>query len=57
MIYLGADHAGFKLKEHLKKYLKRKKIKFTDLSPKLKRGDDYPDVTRRVGHKIVRASE
>ena len=43
MIYIGADHGGFKLKEQLKKFLQKKKLEFVDLGAnKLKAGDDYP---------------
>lgn len=52
MIYLGADHAGFKLKEQIKKYLQSQKIKFTDLGNlKLDKNDDYPD----FGFKVAKA--
>ncbi len=43
-IYLGADHAGFELKEKIKNYLKNKGIRFVDLGPeKYDKDDDYPD--------------
>ncbi|MCX6744893.1 MAG: ribose 5-phosphate isomerase B [Candidatus Parcubacteria bacterium] len=52
MLYLGADHAGFKLKEQIKKFLLSQKIKFQDLGNlKLDKNDDYPD----FGFKIARA--
>ena len=52
MIYLGADHAGFKLKEQIKKYLQAQKIKFIDLGNlKLDKNDDYPD----FGYKVAKA--
>ncbi|MCX6740200.1 MAG: RpiB/LacA/LacB family sugar-phosphate isomerase [Candidatus Parcubacteria bacterium] len=52
MLYLGADHAGFKLKEQLKKYLLTQKIKFADLGNlKLDKNDDYPD----FGFKVAKA--
>jgi len=31
MIYLGADHAGYLLKEQIKQFLSKEKIKFQDL--------------------------
>ena len=52
MIYLGADHAGFALKEQIKKYLDKQKIKYKDLGNlKLQKGDDYPD----YGYKVAKA--
>lgn len=52
MLYLGADHAGFKLKEQIKKYLLTQKIKFADLGNlKLDKNDDYPD----FGFKVAKA--
>jgi len=44
MIYLGADHAGFTLKNKLKKYLLQKKYQVFDLGAQtLNPEDDYPD--------------
>lgn len=52
MLYLGADHAGFKLKEQIKKYLQSQKVKFNDLGNlKLDKNDDYPD----FGFKVAKA--
>jgi ribose 5-phosphate isomerase B len=52
MLYLGADHAGFKLKEQIKKYLLNQRIKFADLGNlKLDKNDDYPD----FGFKVAKA--
>ena len=52
-IYIGADHAGFALKEKLKSYLERNGFDYEDLSPKLIEGDDYPDVAFLLGKKVV----
>ncbi|MFC1727885.1 RpiB/LacA/LacB family sugar-phosphate isomerase [Nanoarchaeota archaeon] len=50
-IYIGSDHAGFKLKEKLKVYL-AKKYKIEDLSPECKEGDDYPEHALTVCKKV-----
>ena len=51
-IYLGADHAGFKLKQHIKKYLKRLKYQVVDKgNTKYVMTDDYPD----YGYKVAKA--
>lgn len=46
-IVLAADHAGFVLKEEIKKYLQEKGINVTDVSEKYRDGDDYPPVIRK----------
>lgn len=52
-VYLGADHAGFDLKENLKKFLDKKKIKYEDLGAyKLNKNDDYPDFALKVAKKV-----
>lgn len=52
MIYLGSDHAGFKLKQQVKKYLDKEKIKYEDLGNlKYDKNDDYPD----YGYKVAKA--
>lgn len=53
MIYIGADHGGYKMKEQLKKFLAKKKLDFNDVGAKtLKVGDDYPDYAKLVGKKV-----
>ena len=55
-IYLGADHAGFALKEKIKKWLTQKKISFVDLGDTtLKPKDDYPDYAVKVAKKVVKS--
>ncbi|MAG22403.1 MAG: ribose 5-phosphate isomerase B [Candidatus Diapherotrites archaeon] len=54
-IILGADHAGFALKERVKKYLDRKGIAFEDLGTHSKKSTDYPDYAFKVAKKVVRA--
>ena len=51
-IFISSDHAGFKLKEIIKNYLKRKKIKFQDLGPKNDNRVDYPDYAHKVARKV-----
>jgi ribose 5-phosphate isomerase B len=54
IIYLGADHAGFKLKEQIKKYLKDSGYKIFDLgAKKFVKTDDYPDYAYKVGKKVA----
>lgn len=54
MIYIGADHAGFKLKETIKKYLSGQKIDFEDLGAlKLDKNDDYPDFGAKVARGVA----
>jgi len=44
VIYLASDHAGFRLKEKIKKYLQNKDIQYEDIGPKsYNEEDDYPD--------------
>ena len=51
-IFISSDHAGFKLKETIKNYLKRKKIDIQDLGPKNDKSVDYPDYAHRVARKV-----
>lgn len=54
-IVIGADHAGYALKEKLKKYFDRKKIKYVDIGAhSLDKNDDYPDFAVRVGREVAR---
>jgi len=51
-IILAADHAGFELKEKLKKVLEANEISYEDLYPKLVKDDDYPDIAFRAAQKV-----
>ena len=53
MLYLGADHRGYYLKENIKEFLNSKKIKFQDLGNFVyDKNDDYPDFAKLVAEKI-----
>ena len=51
-IFISSDHAGYKLKEAIKDYLKIKKLKFQDLGPKDDSRVDYPDYAHKVARKV-----
>lgn len=54
-IYLGADHAGFALKEKIKKWLTKKKFVVIDLGDKkLNPKDDYPDYAAKVAKAVAK---
>lgn len=53
-LYIGSDHAGFKLKEEIKKYLEFLGYKFEDLGAKtFNEKDDYPEFAQVVAEKVV----
>ena len=49
-IIIASDHAGFELKEYVKKYLIKKKLLFKDIGTLTRKRVDYPD----YGHKLAR---
>ncbi len=51
-IYISSDHAGFKLKEYLKNFLSKKKIKFFDLGPTNNKNVDYPIYAHKVAKMV-----
>lgn len=54
-IYLGADHAGFALKERIKKWLKARKIPYQDLGNTIyDQHDDYPDFAAKVARTVAK---
>ena len=53
MIYLGADHRGFKLKESLKRYLQDKGYQIKDMGTNSEDPIDYPIVAVKVGKKVT----
>lgn len=53
MIYLGADHGGYELKEKIKSWLTEWKLKFEDLGAhKMDPEDDYPQFAFAVGEHV-----
>lgn len=54
VIYLGADHGGFALKEQLKQWLSEWEVAFEDLgAAELVPTDDYPDFALAVAQKVA----
>ena len=53
-VYLGSDHAGFKIKERLKKYFEQKKILYEDLGTHSREPVDYPDYALAVAKKVAK---
>lgn len=55
IVYIGADHAGFRLKQQLLAYLRQLKFRVVDLgAKKLIPGDDYPDYAFAVAREVGR---
>ncbi len=53
-IYLATDHAGFELKEHIKKYLLTKNYQVEDFGAfEFKADDDYPDFIEKAARKVA----
>jgi len=52
-IALGSDHAGYLLKEEIKKYLDLKDIPFTDFGTFKIDSSDYPEFAYKVGNAIA----
>ena len=53
-IYLGADHAGFELKEYIKKFLLDKGYQVSDEGAyKYNETDDYPDYMKVVALQVA----
>lgn len=52
-IYLGADHAGYEVKNVLHKFLEENGFHATDLGVFTDDPADYPDIAREVAEKVV----
>ena len=58
MIYLATDHAGFELKEKIKKYLVELGMEVEDLGAhEFNPEDDYPDFVRPVAEAVANDPE
>ena len=54
-VILASDHAGFKLKEEIKKFLIKKRKKVLDLGTKNTTSVDYPDYAHHLSKKMMRS--
>ena len=54
-VVLASDHAGFKLKEEIKKFLIKKRKKVLDLGTKSISSVDYPDYAHLLSKKMNKA--
>lgn len=55
MLYIASDHGGYKLKQHLKDFLLKKKVEYVDLGPDhFDPADDYPDFAQKVAEIVSR---
>lgn len=53
LIYIGADHRGFNLKERLKEFLHNEGYEVVDSGNKrYEEGDDYPDFASAVAREV-----
>lgn len=58
MLYIGADHRGYKLKEILKTYLTELGFKYEDMgAASYAPDDDYPDFALAVSKKVAENPE
>ena len=52
-IYIGSDHAGYEMKEMLKKHMQEKGMTFVDLGAFNNDATDFPDIAREVSEKVI----
>ena len=52
-VAIGSDHGGYKLKEKIKEFLKKRKISFKDFGTFSEEPVDYPDIGRAVAKAVA----
>jgi ribose 5-phosphate isomerase B len=52
-IAIGADHAGFPLKQHIAEFLKRLGLEILDVGAFNAEPSDYPDFAKALGEAVV----
>lgn len=52
-VYLGADHAGYAVKEQLKQLLDKKKVVYEDVGTHTTTAADYPDYAKTVAQHVA----
>ncbi|MCX7992799.1 MAG: ribose 5-phosphate isomerase B [Fimbriimonadales bacterium] len=53
ILYMGADHAGYPLKEYLKNYLAQQGYEILDVGVYSENPADYPDIAHTLTAKLV----
>lgn len=53
-VILGSDHAGYRVKERLKGFLAKKRIRYDDLGVYSEKPADYPDYALKVAKKVAK---
>ena len=56
-IFISSDHAGFNLKEYIKKYLTSKKINYYDLGPMSQNKVDYPIYAHKLARQVKKSKK
>lgn len=56
-VFIGSDHAGFALKEEIKKHLKKKGFDTEDLGTNSEESTDYPDYAGKVAKKVAKEKD
>lgn len=58
MFYIAADHAGYPLKEELKRFLVAGGYEIADLGPEqLDPADDYPDFAQKLAKEVLTSED
>ena len=52
-VYLGSDHAGFKMKEALKDYFEGRDLDLVDVGTSSEDSVDYPDYAEKVAQAVA----
>lgn len=52
-VALGSDHAGYELKEFLKRHLQNKRVRTKNFGPDSTRSADYPDYAKVVSQSVA----
>lgn len=55
-IYIGSDHAGFDLKEQIKKHFKEQ-FEFVDMGTNSSESVDYPDFAHAVAEEVLKETD
>ncbi len=58
IVFIGADHRGFELKDKLEEYLREKNIRIEDMGNyQYDPQDDYPDFAKKVAQAVLQDPE